>query len=306
MSACKDSLPFLFADDGALYFDNVNRNTYSKIKSELLSIVNWLKANRLCLNGDKTKFMIFDKETYSDHIDIRSGNSILLTMKEEKVRYKKYLGLVLDHNLNFYHHIDYIKKKIAKRVGAMYKSKNLLPLKYRKMFANSLTLPFFDYLDLIWSKTTKMKLNELDILYKKIAKIALDYDILERSKKVYEDMKWLPLHLRRQLHLSTYMYKIINGTSPSQFIDKFVYISGGTRGGDNCDLYTNKSRTHKQFFYLGAKCWNNLPQASRHAESSKHFSCKLKNDLLNSIKHDACYAVNNSYDFIYSLYTIDI
>ena len=151
-------------------------------------------------------------------------------------------------------------------------------------------------------QTTKAKLKELDILHKKVAKIALDYDILERSKKVYEDMKWLPLHLRRQLHLSTYMYKILNGTSPSQFIDKFVYISGGTRDGDNCNLYTNKSKTHKQFFYLGAKCWNVLPQEIRSAESSKHFSCKLKNELLCSIKNDAHYVVNNTYDFIYSLH----
>ena len=72
------------------------------------------------------------------------------------------------------------------------------------MFANSLMLPYFDYLDIIWGKTTITNLNGLDILYKKIAKIALDYDMLESSMKVYQDMKWLPLHLRRQLHLSTY------------------------------------------------------------------------------------------------------
>ena len=78
----------------------------------------------------------------------------------------------------------------------MYKSKNLLSLKYRKMFANALMLPYFDYLDIIWNKTTKTNFHEIYILYKKIAKIALDYDKMERTKKVYLDMKWLPLHLR--------------------------------------------------------------------------------------------------------------
>ena len=38
-------------------------------------------------------------------------------------------------------------------------------------------------------------------------------------------MKWLPLHLCRQLHLSTYMYKIINEKSRSQFRDTFSYLS---------------------------------------------------------------------------------
>ena len=302
IAACKESIPFLFADDGALYIDNVDRNIYSNIKSEMKMIINWLNINKLCLNADKTKFMVFDNQKNEDTINITINNDSVLTIKEEKVRIKKYLGLVLDHQLKFIEHIDYIKKKIAKRIGAMYKSKNLLPLKYRKMFANSLMLPYFDYLDIIWSKTTKTKLHELDILYKKIAKIALDYDILERSKKVYEDMKWLPLHLRRQVHMSTYMYKIINGNSPPQMRDKFLYISGGSRDGENCNLYTNKSKSHKHFFYLGAKCWNILPQQLRQAESSKQFSNALKDKLFHSIKIDKKYLVDNTYDLIYELH----
>ena len=89
-------------------------------------------------------------------------------------------------------------------------------------------------------------------------------------------MKWLPLHLRRQLHMSTYMFKIINGMSPPQLRDKFVYITGGSRDGQKCNLYTRKTKTHKQFYYLGAKCWNMLPTPLRHADSAKNFSNTLK------------------------------
>ena len=56
----------------------------------------------------------------------------------------------------------------------------------------------------------------------------------------YKDMKWLPLHLRRQVHLSSYMLKILNGQSPSNFINKFKFISGGSRDGANCNLYSYK------------------------------------------------------------------
>ena len=265
-------------------------------------ILSWLSANKLCLNADKTKIMIFDNKTTIDLINVTIDNNSSIIIKEEKVRTKKYLGLVLDHNLKFVDHIDYVKKKIAKRIGAMYKSKSLLPLNYRKMFANSLMLPYFDYLDIIWNKATKTKLNELDIIYKKIAKIALDYDILESSKKVYKDMKWLPLHLRRQLHLSSCMYKIINGMSPVQLREKFVYISGGSRNGNNCNLYTNKSKTHKQFFFLGAKCWNMLPLPLRQAESAKNFSFALKCRFLNSIETDVNYVIDNSYNNIYEIH----
>jgi hypothetical protein len=92
---------------------------------------------------------------------------------------------------------DYIKKKVSKRIGAMYRTKNLLPLKFRKMFANTLMLPHFDYLDTIWSRTYKKRLGELDIMYKKVAKIALDVNTKKRSVEVYKNMGWRPLHLRR-------------------------------------------------------------------------------------------------------------
>ena len=302
VNACKNSIPSLFADDGALYFENIDRNKFENVKEVVKQIMDWLGANKLCLNADKTKIMVFDNVLESEKINVCISNNTSLVIAEEKIRTKKYLGLVLDHKLKFTEHVNYIKKKIAKRIGAMYKSKNLLPLKYRKMFANSLMLPYFDYLDIIWNKTTKTNLNELDILYKRIAKIALDYDKMERSKKVYLDMKWLPLHLRRQLHMSTYMYKIINGMSPPQIREKFVYISGGSRNAEGCNLYTNKSRSHKQFYYLGAKCWNVLPQEIRHAESVKIFSTMLKNKFMLSIEKDTNYLVDNTHDNIYQFY----
>ena len=186
----------------------------------------------------------------------------------------------------------------------MYRSKNILPLKFRKMFANALMLPQFDYLDIIWSKTFKYRLKELDILYKKVAKIALDVKIKESSIEVYRNMEWLPLHLRRQLHLSAYMYRIINENCPQHFIGKFSYISGGSRNGDNCNLYTQKSKSHKEFFYLGAKAWNILPQSLRSSDSVKIFSSSYKKFLMESALNDKNYHINNCFDVFYEAHTI--
>ena len=295
--SCKNSIPFLFADDGALYFDNVKRGSYLNIKNEMVNIHTWLRVNKLSLNVSKTSFIVFDHCTNMDTIKLNVNSDSNIEINECKTQ--KYLGLIVDHKLKFLEHVEYIKKKVAKRIGAMYRSKNLLPLKFRKMFANALMLPQFDYLDIVWCKAGKTKLNELDILYKKVAKIALNVDKRESSLKVYEEMKWLPLHLRRQLHLSTYMHKIINGCSPVNFINKFEYISGGSRAGENCNLYTRKSRSHKQFYYLGAKCWNILPQSLRSTEDSKQFSILYKKLLLNSTLTDTDYTQDNAYDHFY-------
>ena len=69
-----------------------------------------------------------------------------------------------------------------------------------------------------------------------MAKIALGVEKTESSIIVNKDIKWFPLHLKRQVHLSSHMFKIPNGLSPFNFINKFKFISGGIRDGANCNL----------------------------------------------------------------------
>ena len=202
----------MFADDGALYFNHIKRGEFFNIKRDFLSICRWLQANKLKLNfsentaKSKTKFLIFDTEKSCASFKINFGSQSIFKITECKS--KKYLGLMVDHLLKFDMHIDHIITKVCKRIGALYRSKSLLPLKYRKMFVNALMLPQFDYLDIIYSKAGKTKLFELDLIYRKVAKIALNVDSKESTLKVYQDMKWLPLHIRRQLHMATYMHKL--------------------------------------------------------------------------------------------------
>ena len=223
-------MPYLFADDGALLFDDCCRRSIINMKIELITIIKWLSYNKLSFNASKTEFMIFDgiDDTLELSVEL-SGTCI----KISECKVTKYLGLMLDSKLTFKQHVDYIKQKIMKRLGAMYRSSKLLPVKYRKMFANALMLPQFDYLDTIYCRASKTKLAELDLLYKKVGKIALGVPQTESSVTIYKDMKWLPLHLRRQLHLSNYMYRIMNDNCPTNFRNKFRYVSGG-RSSDNC------------------------------------------------------------------------
>ncbi len=88
------------------------------MKVEMENILIWLKVNKLALNANKTEFMIFDKNENSFEINISE-----FSISECKVI--KYLGLMVDNKLSFNSHIDYVKCKISKRIGAMYRSKKL-------------------------------------------------------------------------------------------------------------------------------------------------------------------------------------
>ena len=51
------------------------------------------------------------------------------------------------------------------------------------------------------------------------ATIALENDILESSIKLYKNMNWLLLNLRRQVPMAIFLYKIMNGLFPLQLKD---------------------------------------------------------------------------------------
>ena len=296
---CHLSTPYIFADDGALFFEDTCRKSYLAIKIELMTITKWLRANKLSLNAEKTNFMVFDNVSDTNSINTE-GCDI------NEIKSVKYLGLILDHRLRFDLHVDHVKKKVLKRIGALYRASNLLAPKYKKMFANSLMLPQFDYLDTIYSRANKTKLAELDVLHRKVAKISLFASRTESSIIVYKDMKWLPLHLRRQLHLSSYMFKILNGYCPENVEDKFTYLSGGSRDGENCNLNVKRSKSLKHFNYLGSRTWNLIPPELRTSTSDPgEFSKLLKTRLLNSIANDINYTINNGFDNFYKLIEID-
>ena len=50
-------------------------------------------------------------------MDILMDNQILT-----KVNSTKYLGIIVDHKLNWFAHITYVKAKISKEIGIMYKA----------------------------------------------------------------------------------------------------------------------------------------------------------------------------------------
>ena len=53
-------LAIMFADDTILFHSSRNLTQLTNIiNTELTDVVNWLNANRLSLNVDKTNFMVF-------------------------------------------------------------------------------------------------------------------------------------------------------------------------------------------------------------------------------------------------------
>ena len=100
----------LFADDTSLFCSSQNlQELIAIVNNELGNIMQWLNANKLSWNIDKTNFMVFrpkGKNEICPNIHICGANII-------EVDSAKYLGIVIDNRLNWVEHVICISRKIA-------------------------------------------------------------------------------------------------------------------------------------------------------------------------------------------------
>ena len=102
----------LYADDTTgLCPIRLSGNENPNINFELSTINDWLAVNQLSLNIDKTKFMLFhavnkDLSSFDQEICI-NGNPI------ERVCEFKFLGLLINENVNWKSHTDMIANKVS-------------------------------------------------------------------------------------------------------------------------------------------------------------------------------------------------
>ena len=108
---------------------------------ELNKVNNWISSNRICINADKTKYMIFSyrKLLYLTNIKITSATI-------EEINNIKFFGIIFDKHLTFKHHVDVIARKISKSVGILFKLSKSLPLEIIKALYYSLINLFWLYI----------------------------------------------------------------------------------------------------------------------------------------------------------------
>jgi hypothetical protein len=100
-----------------------------KVNTELQKIANWFSANKMVVNVKKCKYIIFHtkgkKLDFEGQEVVFNLNDINGTQHEEKIvklgrisnnspeKFYKYLGILIDENLNFNAHIDYLCNKLS-------------------------------------------------------------------------------------------------------------------------------------------------------------------------------------------------
>ena len=148
----------LYADDTTLTsplcsftyggYHDINRVS-TLINSEITKISEWLSVNKLSLNANKTKFMIFHNYqkvmTDSDIPQLEINNTPI-----ERVTEFNFLGITINKFMNWGSHSVKIANKICRTLGVMNCLKRYLPLSALKIMYDALIFSHIQFRIICW------------------------------------------------------------------------------------------------------------------------------------------------------------
>jgi hypothetical protein len=312
---CSKLSSFLFADDTTLLSSNQSlENLVSDVNEEFRKVVYYFRAHRLVLHPDKTTFMMFttsyvnvndfniyiDNNNYHDLYDdgLKSPIICINNLPSPKV---KFLGVLIDPNLNFRSHIKSISSKIASSLFHMRAAKNVLSKKALTTLYYSLIHSHLIYAIQIWSCTSPSIVNELVIKQKMAIRIIHNATYNAHTESLFKSSSILPLPLLTDYFKLQFMYLLDFNHLPASFNN--VWIKNSDRRGEtgeerivlrNEDDYfvplarLSSIAIHPLVYY--PKLWNEFVNPCKSTSSKILFKKELKKYFLDQL--DANYKCN--------------
>ena len=97
----------MFADDTNLFINQKNiKHLFTVADNELLNIKDWVTANKLSLNAEKTKHSFFHKLSKEDEIHLLLPKLMINNYETQREESIKSFGVLLDQHLISKEHIE--------------------------------------------------------------------------------------------------------------------------------------------------------------------------------------------------------
>ena len=177
----------LFADDTSVFIEGHSyAEVIENINNELLKDLDWLMANKLTINYKISHYMIFHRSRLKD-CDKR--DVIIQDRIISHVTPTNFLGVIIDDKLKWNLHIMYMKNKIAKSNGILYKIRNFLDKKTLIHLYNS--FPYLIYGVEVWGNTNAVHLAPLIKIQKKVVRTIIFSHYLAHTEPIFDTLNIL-------------------------------------------------------------------------------------------------------------------
>ena len=306
-NACKTCEFVLFADDTNIFVKAKTRALAYHQANEILKLVhNYMMSNRLHINMSKCCYMEFSQQKLSNSEqeaelpEIKIQNTCI-----KKVTETKFLGVIIDENLNWNAHIKQLTKKLSSCTGILSRIKDNVPSHLHKNLYQTLFESHLTYGVTVWGGVSQNKLLPLFRVQKKCLRImfgdkeayldkfktcarARSYDnqklgvefyTKEHSKPLFNNNHIMTIHNLHYYHCVMEIFKILKFRSP---ISLYSIFNISSRPGK--DTFLISPYPMESFVYRASVAWNNIRQKLSIIDFSQNIST-VKSSLTKFI-HD--------------------
>ena len=269
----------IYADDTQLYISfkpDTSLAVIETVEECLTDIKNWMLANFLKLNTDKTKIIIIRPQKNNEDLnfEIMYDNAVI-----EQSKTVKSLGVLLDSDMSMTSMI------LEKCRSCYYHLRNIGRIKYsldhdlRILMVNNLILSKLDYCNALLANTPKFQIEKLQKVENAAVRLIFNSNRRKSAKPYLKRAHFLPIEQRIEFKLCLIVFKIVNNECPLYLTEHFKLFSPNRElrvGRDFFTLVLPNKRYHKTIFYRMIQCWNKLPLKIRTSDSVSVFKSRLK------------------------------
>ena len=267
-----------YADDTCLVYSKKNfHDLKNDMTYDLKILIPYLSSINLVINIKKTQFLIFksrNMNTTNIFENILINGEIIQSIKNYK-----YLGVVIDENLNWKNHVEKIANTISPYIGILRRLRYYVDYKTLLLIYYAHIESHLTYVLPVWGAAPDTYLNILKVLQNKSIKIIHRKPLMTPTAQLYSE-KILSLHQKYIYESIFYIHKIKHSLLKSNsMLTTFHNVSNvNTRNANKLKPPNFKGAlAQKSIYYNGLQLYNNLPvEIANNKDISKFKLCIKK------------------------------
>ena len=275
----------LFADDAMI---NASGDSVSEVQQKLqkclISIGKWYRENRVRINWDKSKGMLFRSKGQLKSLNVHEYILNYEGMPLELVENAKYWGMFINYDILWDFHGQRLCQNMYFRLSLLRRLHRIYPNELSLQVHKNCIQPRIDYGITLYGCSTQNDIDLVQSVHNQAARlIAAHFDYINcREIDLIKSLNLYTLRDRRDYFLTSLMFKAIHGIAPTYLSDRIVMnfdVNGYDTRGSDMEWYLptlRKDMYQYSFMYMGGKLWNDLPEFVQQFPSIELFKQNYK------------------------------
>ena len=269
---CEENDITNYADDTTTYSCDIHIPTViSELQDISTKVFNWFGNNHMKANPGKCHLLLSTKSP-----EVVSIDGIQITSSTAETL----LGITIDSELNFENHLSAICNKVSRKINALGRIANYMPLEKRRIVMKTFIESQFNYCPLIWMFHSRTINNKINRLHERALRIVYS-DFKSSFEGLLMKDNSFSIHERNTQSLAIEICKFLNGLSPS-FLNNVFHknISDSYDLRNHKELYSRNPKTVRYgtetVSYIAPKIWSKVPETIKMSSSLESFKTKIR------------------------------